>query len=1416
VIAWNRAVEEMTGVPAREVLGRGDHAYAIPLYGERRSILIDLVNTPDDAVPDLYTNVHRVGDSIMAETELPGTNGDRIAVLAKACPLYNREGERVGAIESVRDISERKRLETDLAGKHAELQVSYEQLAAAEEELRGQFEELAGSEQRIRTHEQRLAMAQEIGRTGSWEYNLSTNEIWGSSEGLRIFGYPAIAGTFPIEDIEACIPERERVHRALVDLIEEGREYNLEYLIHPADGSESRVIHSVARLERDPEGRPSRVVGVIQDITERWRAEEETAFRNLVLSTQQETSLDGILIVDEEEKVLHSNRKFREIWGISDDLAAAGSDTEFLKHVVGLVADPEAFLARIRYLYEHRDERSFEELWLKDGRVFERFSAPMVGAQGRYFGRVWYFRDITSRTRLEQARRETESFLISVIEQSPNPIWISDETGMLIRMNQACRELLRISDEDVVGIYSIFDDNIVKEQGFMPLVERVFETGEPARFELVYDSAQLTGLALPRTVRRILDVSIFAIRDLDGRVTNAVIQHTDISEWRRSADALRMSELRFRSLIQNSSDMIRIIDRDGLIAYTSPSTERLFGYDPGALIGRDPLEFVHPDDREEVRGALGAVFDRTNPGTPTEYRIRHADGHYVPVEAVAVNLIGTPGIDGIITTTRPIAERKRAAAALAESEKKFRTIFERSPYPIAINRLPDYAFLEVNPAFLTVGGYDEIEVLGRSPVDLGLLPRSEVLRLISEQPQGPPIENLPLVLTTKDGRQIHVLISAMPITIDNGPAVVTLAAEVTALKRVEEDLLRTNEDLTRAIEDLRSTEEELQQQLEEIRAQGEAIRASEEKFRVVVELSLDGILIADFQGNVLFANRAATEIVDMPGYDPLQETSNVLDLVAPESRDDVLRDFANVAVGIETYLAHYQLVTMTGREVWVECVGKRIPFEGASAILVSLRDVTERRRAEMQLRESEQKFTTIFEHSPVPLTLVSATDGCFINVNDAFLRNTGYPRDEVIGRTAEALGLFADEQEYGRFVSALREERTVLGLELRCRTRSGEVRLCRFSSGIIMMGGGPHILSLVEDITDRKRIEEALRESDLRFKTLFENANDAITVVGMEPDGRPSMFLNVNENTCRLTGYTRDELLSMSPMELEDPEIWRDARRFSKQLMEQGDLVFERIQVRKDGQKLPVEISAHVFVMEGRRVIISIIRDITERKRAEDALRQANRKLNILSGITRHDIKDQLLTLNGFVALLRRDLSDDAFDRYLSRIKGASGQIANMIQFTKVYEQVGVRAPVWQNVRDLVDLAARDISLGEVVLTNDLPPTTGLFADPLIVKVFFNLVDNALRHGGTVTAIRFSCEVRDDDLVIVCEDDGTGVAQEEKERIFDRGFGHNTGFGLAISREILDITGLGIRETGEAGRGARFEVTVPRQAYRTG
>ena len=177
-------------------------------------------------------------------------------------------------------------------------------------------------------------------------------------------------------------------------------------------------------------------------------------------------------------------------------------------------------------------------------------------------------------------------------------------------------------------------------------------------------------------------------------------------------------------------------------------------------------------------------------------------------------------------------------------------------------------------------------------------------------------------------------------------------------------------------------------------------------------------------------------------------------------------------------------------------------------------------------------------------------------------------------------------------------------------------------------------------------------------------------------------------------------------------------------------------------------------------------------------------------------------------------IPDPLLSDYFTRITDAGTRISAMIRFTREYENIGINAPVWQDCRTLVDTAAKDYAPGHIHVVNDLPPGAEVFADPLIFKVCYNLLDNAVRYAGKCTTIRFSVQESGDDHLIVCEDNGGGIPAEEKERIFERGFGKNTGLGLALSREILSITGITIKETGEPGMGARFEITVPDGRYR--
>jgi signal transduction histidine kinase len=207
-------------------------------------------------------------------------------------------------------------------------------------------------------------------------------------------------------------------------------------------------------------------------------------------------------------------------------------------------------------------------------------------------------------------------------------------------------------------------------------------------------------------------------------------------------------------------------------------------------------------------------------------------------------------------------------------------------------------------------------------------------------------------------------------------------------------------------------------------------------------------------------------------------------------------------------------------------------------------------------------------------------------------------------------------------------------------------------------------------------------------------------------------------------------------------------------------------------------------------------------------LRESTRKLELLTGITRHDILNQLTTLSGFVELARHCSDEAELHEVIGHQEEIIRRIEENILFSRNYQNIGNSAPQWQSLSRVMERISEGMIETDGIIYRSLG-TVEVFADPLLPKVFFNIIENSFRHGGAVNRIDIRYEKTPRGCTITFEDDGCGVSRGEKELIFQQGYGKNTGLGLFLSREILRITDIGIRETGIPGRGARFELTVP-------
>jgi len=231
--------------------------------------------------------------------------------------------------------------------------------------------------------------------------------------------------------------------------------------------------------------------------------------------------------------------------------------------------------------------------------------------------------------------------------------------------------------------------------------------------------------------------------------------------------------------------------------------------------------------------------------------------------------------------------------------------------------------------------------------------------------------------------------------------------------------------------------------------------------------------------------------------------------------------------------------------------------------------------------------------------------------------------------------------------------------------------------------------------------------------------------------------------------------------------------------------------------------------------IVLIIHDITRRKEQESALRQASENLSLLNQVTRHDISNLVTALSSYLTLLSQKLTTDAErGKYIAASLDIMEKISDHLRFSQEYQEIGVHEPAWQSLNGIVARAIRNLIAGGVFITTLTDPFE-IYADPLAHKVIYAVLENSLRHGGHVANIRItSAEQANGTLQLVVEDDGVGVGIEDKERIFERGFGKNTGLGLTLSRQILAVTGITIVENGQPGTGARFEIRIPASAWR--
>jgi two-component system sensor histidine kinase/response regulator len=658
------------------------------------------------------------------------------------------------------------------------------------------------TEQIIQKSEERLKLALEAGHMGIWDWHILTGEVKWSDNLEAVHGMPpgSFGGTFA-DFLEIVHPQdREWVSQTIAEAVETGAGYDIEFRILWADGS----IHWIAGKGQtfpDSTGQPIRMIGLGMDVTQRKQAEAALRRSNALLKAQQEASIDGILVVDEDQRVAFYNQRFCQLWQIPAAVIQTGSDRQLLRWVLDQLVQPEAFLARVEYLYDHPEESSQDEIALKDGRTLERYSAAVRSRStpgeelpaGDYYGRVWYFRDVSEAKRDELVRRQSEAALRlselkfrHLFENSQIGIFRSRvEDGLILDANQRFIELSGYGSAAEVIEQKSTTEFYVDPSYRQWIVNQLHQHGKLNNFEMQYrrrDGSCRWGL-----------FSLYL--NAAENCLEAVV--TDITDRKWAEEALQASEAQYRDLVQTANSIILRWDTVGKIRFLNEYGQRFFGFQAEEILGSNVVGTIVPQTETSGRDLAALMIDIRQ--HPENYLLNENENLCKNGNRVWVAWANKPILDEqgnlveILSVGTDATQRKQAEAALAESEAKFRNIVENANDIIfVINR--EGVFSYISPNLFNITGYQPAELEDSSFIPLIYaddLPKclAAVNKVVTTGERQSGIEYR---IKYKDDHyywQVSNLAPAQDAT--GNPMIIGIAHDITDRKQSEEALRRS-------------------------------------------------------------------------------------------------------------------------------------------------------------------------------------------------------------------------------------------------------------------------------------------------------------------------------------------------------------------------------------------------------------------------------------------------------------------------------------------------------------------------------------------------------------------------------------------------------------------------------------------------
>lgn len=666
------------------------------------------------------------------------------------------------------------------------------------------------------------------------------------------------------------------------------------------------------------------------------------------------------------------------------------------------------------------------------------------------------------------------------------------------------------------------------------------------------------------------------------------------------------SEKKFRALIENSRDVIALVAGDGTTLYKSPSIEAVMGYKPEELVGKNSFDMFHPEDAEKN----SALFDRilSTPGVPisAQARYRHKNGEWKWVDMTANNLLDNPHVGAIVVNYRDMTEQYEMQEQLQKDESRYRSLFEESALSLweedfskvkqrlselkksGVTDLREYLY--AHPEFvIECASLAQVLDVNKATLELFEADRKEDLlqkldTIISHENIMAFADEL---LALDEGRKTYFWEG---VNFTTKGKKIQAQIHLSVLPGYEESLSRV---IVSMMDVTTSREAE------------EAQKKVEIYYRSLFEQTHDAVFIMDLQGNHLAANQRAADMLGYKFHEILGLSVADTSAEQEQSKEVVRRLLAG------EHIPSYERIfrKKDGSHITVEINVELVrDVEGNPLHIQSVvRDIAERKRIENVLRESEEKYRLVFENASEALYVIQ--NGQIVFANPMFEKISQIPGAELIGTSI--LEFLPSQKDR---MTAIRGQKLLLRGkiektqgEYKIRLRSGLELWVNVSEVRTVWKGEPAVLTFATDITANKLAEEKLRESEKRFTSAFENA--AIGMALVSPEGR---WLKVNQALCGIIGYTADELTGMTFQDVTHPDDLDADLEYTRQILEgkRRSFQMEKRYLHKDGHTVWALLNASLVRNEHGDALyfISQTQDITERKQAEDALREAETK----------------------------------------------------------------------------------------------------------------------------------------------------------------------------------------------------------------